>query len=122
MTTKIDPAGSTTASRLRLGLGLGIVAVIGLTALAVGAALTSVGLLTTREFWFMVHLSFGVVIVHAFAGGLGTMLKSKASPLNYPLLAELNTRPRTTYLAVVRNPNMELGDELGVSLGEGEGH
>jgi molybdopterin-containing oxidoreductase family iron-sulfur binding subunit len=47
--------------------------------------------------------------------------KRKASPLNYPLLAELNTRPRTTYLAVVRNPNAELPDELGVG-GEGEGH
>jgi molybdopterin-containing oxidoreductase family iron-sulfur binding subunit len=48
--------------------------------------------------------------------------KRKASPLNYPLLAELNTRPRTTYLAVVRNPNAELGDELGVGVGEGAGH
>jgi Fe-S-cluster-containing dehydrogenase component len=32
----------------------------------------------------------------------------KKSPLNYALLAELNTRPRTTYLAIVRNPNTEL--------------
>jgi molybdopterin-containing oxidoreductase family iron-sulfur binding subunit len=45
----------------------------------------------------------------------------KGSPLNYALLAELNTRPRTTYLAVVRNPNTEL--EPAGSRAEGEeGH
>lgn len=31
--------------------------------------------------------------------------KRKASPLDYPILADLNTRPRTTYTVAIRNPS-----------------
>jgi MoCo/4Fe-4S cofactor protein with predicted Tat translocation signal len=34
--------------------------------------------------------------------------KVKAAPLNYGLLTELNTKPRTTYQAKLRNPNPEI--------------
>src|SRR5438105_557732 len=36
--------------------------------------------------------------------------KLQAEARNYALVGELNTRPRTTYLAAVRNVNPELGD------------
>ena len=40
--------------------------------------------------------------------GQGQVKQWKDSPLNYGLLAHLNTLPRTTYLAALRNPNTEL--------------
>jgi molybdopterin-containing oxidoreductase family iron-sulfur binding subunit len=36
--------------------------------------------------------------------------KLKAQTRDYGLLEDLNTRPRTTYLARVRNPNSEIHD------------
>jgi MoCo/4Fe-4S cofactor protein with predicted Tat translocation signal len=37
--------------------------------------------------------------------------RRKASPLDYVLLEELNTRPRTSYAAVIRNPNPAIESE-----------
>ena len=36
------------------------------------------------------------------------VIKAKAEPHNYGLLAELNTMPRTSYLAAIRNPNKNM--------------
>jgi molybdopterin-containing oxidoreductase family iron-sulfur binding subunit len=36
------------------------------------------------------------------------VMRLKNSPLNYGLLADLNTRPRTTYVTAIRNPNPDL--------------
>jgi Fe-S-cluster-containing dehydrogenase component len=39
--------------------------------------------------------------------------RQRALPRNYTMLAELNTRPRTTYLATVHNPNPAIGADAG---------
>jgi molybdopterin-containing oxidoreductase family iron-sulfur binding subunit len=44
--------------------------------------------------------------------------KLKAQQRNYGLVEELNTRPRTTYLAALRNPNPELEAARGASATE----
>ncbi len=45
----------------------------------------------------------------------------KASPLDYTLLAELNTRPRTSYLPKVLNASAELADDEGAAGAEPRG-
>jgi MoCo/4Fe-4S cofactor protein with predicted Tat translocation signal len=48
----------------------------------------------------------------------GEARRLKTSPLNYGVLAELNTQPRTTYLARVANPHPDLPAPKGADPGE----
>jgi MoCo/4Fe-4S cofactor protein with predicted Tat translocation signal len=50
----------------------------------------------------------GAIAFGDLGNSAGEVAKWRNSPLNYALLEELGTRPRTTYLAALRNPNPEL--------------
>jgi hypothetical protein len=47
-----------------------------LATVALSAWILSARLLTTRQLFFLTHSTLGIIIVHAFGGGLGTLLTS----------------------------------------------
>jgi molybdopterin-containing oxidoreductase family iron-sulfur binding subunit len=50
------------------------------------------------------------IIFGNLSDGQSAVAKLKREPLNYGLLEELNTRPRTTYLGRLKNPNPRIGE------------
>ena len=66
-------------------------------------------------------IAFGDINGEKNTGTASQVEKNKKSPLNYSLLAELGTRPRTTYLTQVRNPNPKL-EPQGEAHGGGGHH
>jgi molybdopterin-containing oxidoreductase family iron-sulfur binding subunit len=51
-------------------------------------------------------------------GRKSRVARLKEEPLEYGLLTELNTQPRTTYLARLRNPHPDLGPAEGTPTGD----
>jgi molybdopterin-containing oxidoreductase family iron-sulfur binding subunit len=51
------------------------------------------------------------IVFGNLSDGASQVARLKRDPLNYGLLEELNTRPRTTYLARLKNPNPDSGEK-----------
>ncbi|HEX8134429.1 MAG TPA: hypothetical protein VF880_13520, partial [Actinomycetes bacterium] len=56
-------------------------ATVVLAAVALGGWIVTSRLLTTRQLFFLTHSTFGIVIVHAFGGGLGALITRGESRL-----------------------------------------
>jgi molybdopterin-containing oxidoreductase family iron-sulfur binding subunit len=50
----------------------------------------------------------GAIVFGDLKDANGQAAKLRREPLHYALLEQLNTRPRTTYLAALKNPNPEM--------------
>jgi hypothetical protein len=87
---------------MTLAAGIGVA-----TLVAVMAALTGHGL-TTRQLFFMTHSACGIIIVHAFGGGLTTLVMTKETRLK-----ELIRKWSVAVMAVVAWITVLVGTWLG---------
>jgi len=69
-------AGLRRTSTLLNSTSILLFAVGALAAAGLSAWILSTRLLTTRQLFFLIHSTLGIIIVHAFGGGLGTLLTS----------------------------------------------